>query len=156
MQSTKFSPACLRRPLDTAVFPKKAHVPSWNSKGYLTCFRKLQKFPQIPISTLKECSVSCHKSRRAPFSPPKVEMRVDCPASPGKECRRPCHTSRGGWYLLDTGGEPGGFVTIGKPCISPSTRYQAWVPCTHSTVSRESTHNMNGVLMPWLLIWKDP
>ena len=110
---------------NAAAFPKKAHVPSWNSKGYLTCFRKLQKFPQIPISTLKECSVSCHKSRRAPFSPPQIEMRVDCPASPGKECRRPCHTSRGGWYLLDTGGEPGGFVTIRKPLISPSTRDQA-------------------------------
>ena len=30
---------------------------------------------------------------------------------PGKECRRPRCTSRGGWYLLDSGGEPGGLVT---------------------------------------------
>ena len=31
----------------------------------------------------------------------------------------------GGWYLLDTGGEPGDLVTIRKPLISPSTRDQA-------------------------------
>ena len=36
-------------------------------------------------------------------------MRVDCPALPGKECRHPCHTLRGGWNLLDTGGETGGL-----------------------------------------------
>ena len=27
----------------------------WNSKGYLTCFSKPQKFPQIPVHTQKEC-----------------------------------------------------------------------------------------------------
>ena len=36
-------------------------------------------------------------------------MRVDCPASPGKECQRPGHTSRGGCYLIETGGETGGL-----------------------------------------------
>ena len=30
------------------MFPKKAHVPSWSSKGYLTRFVKLQKFPRYP------------------------------------------------------------------------------------------------------------
>ena len=44
-------------------------------------------------------------------------MRVYCPASPGEECRRPRRTSRGGWYLLDTGGELGGLATIQKPLI---------------------------------------
>ena len=96
-----------------------------NSKGSSTCFTKLQKFPKIPVTTREECCVSRHKSRRAPFSPPQVEMRVVCPALRGKECRCHHHTSRGGWYLLDTGGEPGGFVTIRKPLISPSTRDQA-------------------------------
>ena len=80
------------------------------------------------------------------------EMKVDCPASSGKECQRPRRTSRRGWYLLDTGGEPGGLVTIRKPRISPSTRDQAGYPCTDSNVSLESTHNMKEVLMLRLLI----
>jgi hypothetical protein len=67
---------------------------------------------QIPVRTREVHCISRHKSRRAPFSPPQVEMMVNCPASPGKECRRPHFTSRGSWYLLDTGGETGGLVTI--------------------------------------------
>ena len=47
-QPTEFSPACLSRPIDAAAFQKKANVHSWNSKGYLTSFMKLQKFLQIP------------------------------------------------------------------------------------------------------------
>ena len=109
MQPRNFSPACLRRPFYAAPFPKKAHVPSWNSKGSLTRFTKLQKFPEIPVPTREERSISRHKSRRDPFSPPQVEMTVDCPASPGKECQRPGHTSRGGCYLTETGGETGGL-----------------------------------------------
>jgi len=62
----------------------------------------------------------------------------------------------GGWYLPDTGGKPGGLVTIQKPRISTSTPDQALFPCTNSNVSLESTHNTNGVLVPWLLIRKDP
>ena len=80
------------------------------------------------------------------------EMRVDFPASSGKECQRPRRTSRRGWYLLDTGQESGGLVTIRKPRISPSTRDQAGYPCTDSNVSLESTHNMKEVLMLRLLI----
>ena len=41
----------LEEALYAAAFPKKDHVPSWNSEGYLTRFRKLQKFPQIPVPT---------------------------------------------------------------------------------------------------------
>ena len=51
----KFSPACLTRPFYAAEFPKKYHITSWNSKGYLTWFMKLQKVPQIPVPTLEEC-----------------------------------------------------------------------------------------------------
>ena len=80
---------------------------------------------QIPVRTREVHCISRHKSRRAPFSPPQVEMWVDGPASPGKECQCPRHTSRGGWYLLDSGGEPRGLVTIRKPRISPSIQDQA-------------------------------
>ena len=52
----------------------------WNSKGSSTRLTKLQKFPEIPVPTPEERWVSRHKSRSAPFSPPQVEMRVDCPA----------------------------------------------------------------------------
>ena len=104
----------------------------WNRKGSLTHFTKLQKFPEIPVPTREECWVSRHMSRSAPFSPSKVEITVDCPTSTGKQCRHHHRTSRGGWYLLDTGGEPGGFVTVWKKSISPSTRDQAWFPCTDS------------------------
>ena len=44
-----------RRYIYAAEFPKKYHITSWNSKGYLTWFMKLQKFPQIPVPTLEEC-----------------------------------------------------------------------------------------------------
>ena len=128
----------------------------WNSKGSSTRLTKLQKFPEIPVPTPEERCVSHHRSRRAPFSPPQVEMRVDCPASPGKECRRPRCTLRGGWYLLATGGEPRGLVIIQKPRISPSTRHQAFFPSIDSNVGRESTHNMKGVLIPRMLIQKEP
>ena len=83
-------------------------------------------------------------------------MRVDSPALSGKECRHHRCTSRGGWSLLETGGEPGGLVTIRKTWISPSTRDKAWFPCTHSNVTRESTHNTKGGLIPQLQIRKEP
>ena len=57
---------------------------------------QLKKFPDIPISTGEEHRRSCHNSRRAPFSPPHLEMRVHFPASSGKESRHSCRTSRGG------------------------------------------------------------
>ena len=41
-------PCYLRSPFNAAPFPKKAHVHSWNSKGYLTRFRKLRNFPRYP------------------------------------------------------------------------------------------------------------
>lgn len=37
------------RPFYNAAFPKKSHVPSWNSKGNLTPFMKPQKFPEIAV-----------------------------------------------------------------------------------------------------------
>ena len=108
----------------TAAFPKKAHVPSWNSKGYVTHCMTPEVSPDIRPHSRGMLSF-LPQVKKSLFSPPQVEMRVDCPASPGKECRRPRRTSRGGWYLLDTGGEPGCLATIRKPRISPSTRDQA-------------------------------
>ena len=43
------------RPFYNAAFPKKSHVPFWNSKGNLTPFMKPQKLPEIAISTPEEC-----------------------------------------------------------------------------------------------------
>ena len=48
------SPVHACRPFYAAAFPKKVHVSSWNLKGHLTRFVKLQKFPQIPVPTRKE------------------------------------------------------------------------------------------------------
>mgnify|MGYP006996429977 CR=1 FL=1 len=121
----KILPCTLEEDILCCSASKKSPSFPWNSKGSLTCLMKLQKFPEIPVPTPEERRVSRHKSRRALFSLPQVEMRVDCPASPGKECQHPRHTLRGGWYLRATGGEPGGLVTIRKAGISPSTRDQA-------------------------------
>ena len=149
-------PFTLEKALLRCSISKESPRFPWNTKGSLKSFTKLQKFPKTPVNTWEERWVSHHKSRGAPFSLPQVEMRVDCPASPGKECWHPRHTLRGGWYLFDTGAVTRGLVTIQKPSISPSIRNQAWFSCTDSNVSRESTHNTKGVLMPRLLIRKEP
>ena len=43
------------RPFFAVAFPKKFHVPSGNSKGYLPPFMKVQKFPKILVPTQEEC-----------------------------------------------------------------------------------------------------
>ena len=96
-KTTRFSPQCMMRPFSAAVCQEKPHVPCWNSKGYLTPFMQLKKFPQIPILTREEYQVSRHNWRRAPLSPPHLEMSVYSPASCRKESRRFHRTSRGGW-----------------------------------------------------------
>ena len=151
----KFFPARLRRPFYAAVFPKKAHVSLGTQKDPRHALQNSISFPRYP-SPLERNAEFPATSQEEPRFTPQVEMRVDCPASPGKECRNSGRNSRGGWYLPDTGGKPGGLVTIQKPRISTSTPDQALFPCTNSNVSLESTHNTNGVLVPWLLIRKDP
>ena len=127
----------------------------WNSKGSSTHFTKLQKFPEIPVLT-REVRCFPLQVKKGPVFLLKVEIGVDCRASPGKEHRRSRRNSRGGWYLLDTGRDPVGLVTIREPRISPSTKDQAVFPCTDSNFSRALTHNTKGVLMPQLLIRKEP
>ena len=68
----------------------------------MTPLRQLKKFPNIPVSTQEEPRVSRHNSRRAPVSPPQLEMRVHSPASSAKESRCSCRTSGGGWSHLET------------------------------------------------------
>ena len=58
------------------------------SKGSLTPLSQLKKFPDIPISTQEEHRGSHHNSKRAPFFPPHLTMRVHFPALSGKESRR--------------------------------------------------------------------
>ena len=53
-KNTKFSPPRKMSPFYTAAFPKKSHVPSGNSKGNLTPFRKPQKLPEILVPTREE------------------------------------------------------------------------------------------------------
>ena len=51
----KFSLPREIRPFCTAVFPKKSHVASSNSKRNLTPFMKPQKLPEISVPTQEEC-----------------------------------------------------------------------------------------------------
>ena len=65
-------------------------------KRVLDTLIEFNKFPNITVCTREENRVSCHNSRRAPFSPPHLDMRVHSPASSAKESRHSQHTSRGG------------------------------------------------------------
>ena len=71
----------------------------------------LYEIPEVSPDTVPTREVHCFQPevKKSAVLPSSIEMRVDCPASPGKECRRPHRTSRVGWNLLDTGGEPGGL-----------------------------------------------
>ena len=55
--------------------------PLLSLKGNLTPFMQLKNFPDIPICTREEHQVSHVNSRRAPFFPPHLKMRVHFPAS---------------------------------------------------------------------------
>ena len=94
-------PLELERVLDTLnETPEVSRDTRPHSRGTLSFPPQVKKSPVFPASSGDEGRLSC---------------------LPGKECRRPRRTLRGGWYLLATGGEPGGLVTIRKPRISPST-----------------------------------
>ena len=59
-----------------------------------------QEVPDISLFTREEHQGSHHNSRRAPFFPPHLEMRVPFPASSGKESHQSRRTSRGGGLNL--------------------------------------------------------
>ena len=65
-------------------------------KGYLTPFMQLKNFPNIPVCTREEHRGSRVNSRRAPFFPPHLKMRVHFPALSAKGSRSSRRTSRGG------------------------------------------------------------
>ena len=96
---------------------------------------QLKKFPDIPVSTREETRVFRHNSRRAPFFPPYLEMRVHVPASSGKESRHSCCTSGGGGLNLKVEKNSRGRATTPKnPDVPTHSRYTCF-PCTDSTVT---------------------
>ena len=75
---------------------EQSQVPSQYSKGCFTTFRKLKRFPEIPVAYPKETRVSQHNSRRAPYSTPHLKKRANSPASTQQKSQLSSHTSRGG------------------------------------------------------------
>ena len=67
---------------------------------------KLQKCPHIPVPTQEEHRVPRHKSRRAPLSPPQVEMRVNCPTFLGKDVNVPVAPQEEAGIYLTLQGNP--------------------------------------------------
>ena len=123
-ESRKFSPTCLRRPFTLQHFQRKPTFPL-----------ELERVLDMLYET-REVSRDTRPHSRVMLSfPPQVRKPPIFPTSsqnegrllclPGKECQHLHCTSRRGWYLLDTGGEPGDLVTIRKARISPSTQEQA-------------------------------
>ena len=80
-KTRRFSPQSEMRPFSTAGSREISYLPSCISKVSLTPL--MQEVPQIPVSTREEHLESRHNSRRAPFFPPHLEMRVHFPASLG-------------------------------------------------------------------------
>ena len=81
----RFSPQCEMRPFSSEASQENSHCPSRASKGSLTPLMLLKKLPNIPASTREKQRGSCQNSRRAPFFPLHLKMRVPFLASSGKE-----------------------------------------------------------------------
>ena len=131
------------RPFSTAASRKKSHFPSCASEGSVEPLMQLKKFPNIPVSTQVEHCRSCHNSRRAPFFPPHLEMRVHFPASSGNESWHSCRTSSGDSLNLKLERNSRGCATIQRdPSVPIDSRYTVF-PSTDSTVTPriDSKHN---------------
>ena len=68
------------RPFSTAASWEKSHVPSWNSKGYLTHLMQLKKSSLTYPSYSRGTSSFLAQLNLSPFSPPNQDMRVESPA----------------------------------------------------------------------------
>ena len=138
------------RPFSTAASRKKSHLPFCASKGSVEPLMQLKKFPNIPVSTQVEHRRSCHNSRRAPFFPPHLEMRVPFPASLVKESRRSLCTSSGGGLNSKVERNSRSRATIPKDPDVPVHSRDTWYPCTDSTVtpSIDSQHNVTCDSLP--------
>ena len=117
----RFSPQGEMRPLSSAVSQENSHCPSLASKGSLTPLMPLKKLPNIPASTREKQRESCQNSRRAPFFPLHLKMRVPFLASSGKESWCSSGTSRGGGLNLKLQRNSRGRATIQKDLMSHST-----------------------------------
>ena len=106
--------------LSAAASWEKSHLASWASKGHLSPCTQLKKFCDIAVCTPEERWFSHHSSRKAPFSPPLLEMRVHSPALSAKESQCSRHTSRGGRFHLETWEElHGSCHNLKRPCPHP-------------------------------------
>ena len=94
-KTRSFSPQCEMRPFSSTA--SREIPPSLLSlKRVLETFDATQEDPRHIVSTREEHRLSSHNSRRAPFFPPHLEMKVNCAASLGKDSRCSHRISRGG------------------------------------------------------------
>ena len=100
-KTTRFSRHCKMRPFPAAAYQGKSHVPSSNSKRYLTHFLQLIKFPKY-ISHLRGTPSFPALLNPSPFSPPDLDMRINSPALSGKGSRPSRRTSEGGRSHTET------------------------------------------------------
>ena len=129
---------------------EKSHLPCLASQGSLTPLMQLKKFPDIHVSTREEHRGSRHNSRRAPFLPPHLEMRVHFPASSGKESWHSLRTSRGGGLNLKLERNSRGHVKIPTdPDVPIHSRCNGF-PCTNSTVNPSIDSKHDG---RWSALW---
>ena len=145
------------RPFSRAVSLEKPHVPYWYAKGYLTPLIQLRTLPEIPVPTREEPQVSCHNSRRAPFSPYSNRDEGRFPCLVGKGIQHCCRLSGGCWSPLETRAHPQKSCLNSKipqflhplqvsmiplhwldwnPEDRLKTRREGWQPCGTSRKSR--------------------
>ena len=123
-KTRRFSPQEEMRLFSAVASREKSHLPFCVSNGSLTPFMQHIKIPNITISIGEEPQGSCHNSRRAPFFPPHLEMRVHFPASLIKESQHSLHSSRGGGLNLKVERNSRGSATIPKdPDVPIHSRY---------------------------------
>ena len=104
---------------------------------------RTQEVPQYTSLHLRGTPRVHHNSRRAPFFPLHLEMRVHCPASSRKESWRSRRISRGGSLNLKVKRNAKGRAIMPKdPYVPIHSRYTSF-PCTDSTVtsSIDSKHS---------------
>ena len=70
------------------------HFTSYTRSG-LSSFRKLQRFPETPVSSLEEHQYQLSNSRKAPCTPYRLEMRADSLSSTEEVSQLSTSTSRG-------------------------------------------------------------
>ena len=123
-KTRRFSPQEEMRLFSAVASREKSHLPFCVSNGSLTPFMQHIKIPNITISIGEEPQGSCHNSRRAPFFPPHLEMRVLFPTSYGKESWHSHRISRGGSLNLKVERNSSSRATIPKdPYVSVHSRY---------------------------------